>query len=398
MNQDRVIIVGAGQGGVQAAMSLRQEGHSGPITLMGSEPVLPYQRPPLSKSYLKDGAEEKLTLRPAAFFERNHIELRTGVRVEAIDRGSRSVRAGNEWFGYEHLILATGASNLVPPIPGIERAVGLRTLEDASVLRAALQRPARIAVIGGGLIGLEFAAVARRLGHEVSVSEAAPRLMQRLVSPELSERFLHKHRELGTRISLGSGVVDVNADGVVLADGTGIAADMVLVAAGVRPNAELAVEAGLETDNGIVVNATLRTADPAIYALGDCCAFPGPRGGALLRTQSVQAASDHARCIARSIATGRPHEYSAVPWFWSDQDDWKLQIAGLASPDDISIEKGDDTVLRFSTTGLTAVETINNARIHMTARKLLAGNAPWLLETLAAVDFDLTQLSSESVS
>lgn len=388
----RVVIVGAGQGGLQAAMSLRQDGHAGPITLIGAEEGLPYQRPPLSKAYLKDGAAEKLNLRPESFFERKEVTLRSGTSVKAIDREAQMVSLGEEELPYDHLILATGTRNLVPPIVGVNHTIGLRTLEDARALRAALEKPTRVAVIGGGFIGLEFAAVACSLGHDVALAEAAPRLMARVVSPEMSERFRRKHEEIGTKLHLGSGVTEVSEKGIVLADGTQILADLVLLAAGVCPNVELAEAAGLATANGIVVDETLRTADPRIFAMGDCCAFPDPQSGAMIRLESVQAATDHARCIARTIATGEAQRYSAVPWFWSDQADWKLQIAGLAGPDDTCIPVGDNTVLRFSSLGLAAVETINDVKSHMKARKLLAQEVVPSRDVLEQSNYDLTAL------
>ncbi len=385
-----VVIVGAGQGGLQAAMSLRQEGYGGPIALIGAEAGLPYQRPPLSKAYLKTGEADALALRPLSFFEKNAITLVDETRVEAIDRAARRVRAGSRSFGYDHLILATGTRNLRPAIPGIARALDLRTLADARRLRDELDRPRRIAVIGGGFIGLEFAAVARALGHDVTVAEAAPRLMARVVSPWISDRFLALHAGMGTRILLGSAVVEATGDGVVLADGRRIEADLALLAVGVRPNCELAEAAGLAVRNGIVVDSCLRTADPDVSALGDCAAFPDPRTGRPVRLESVQAATDHARAIARRLARGAVEPYAATPWFWSDQSDWKLQIAGLAGPEDECVVVGDGPVLRFAEGVLTAVETINDAKTHMKARKILGqGQAP-RRDDLARRGYDLT--------
>ncbi|WP_353475194.1 FAD-dependent oxidoreductase [Salipiger sp. H15] len=385
-----VVIVGAGQGGFQAAMSLRQEGHEGSITLIGGEPGLPYQRPPLSKAFLKTGEAEKLALRPASFFDQKAITLRPGTWVDAIDRAARQIRIGSETLDYDVLILATGTRNLRPPIPGIERALDLRTLEDARTLRAALDRPRRIAVIGGGFIGLEFAAVAAGLGHEVSVAEAAPRLMARAVSPEISRRFRDLHQALGTGLHLGNGVTEVTERGLLLAGGTELPADLVLLAAGVRPNVELAQDAGLEAANGIVVDATLRTADPRIFGLGDCAAFPEAASGRRVRLESVQAATDHARAIARTIVHGETAPYAAVPWFWSDQADLKLQIAGLADPSDEIVALENGAVLRFSGARLTAVETINDARTHMMARRLLGADVVPTRDSLLEKNYDLT--------
>lgn len=346
MSKDRVVIIGAGQGGLQAAISLRQEGHEGPITLIGAEEGLPYQRPPLSKAYLKTGEAEKLALRPESFFEKQAIGLRAGTWVDTIDRSAKEVQIGDERVPYDYLILATGTRNLQPPIPGVEKTLGLRTLEDARILRAELSRPRKIAVIGGGFIGLKFAAVARILGHVISVAEAAPRLMARV---------------------------------------------LVLLAAGVRPNAELAEASGLKVANGVVTDALMRTEDPATFALGDCAVFPDPRTGRPVRLESVQAATDQARAIAKTITKGTADRYAAVPWFWSDQSDWKLQIAGLSGPDDACVAVGDDTVLRFAGENLTAVETINNAKTHMKARRLMAGVSLPSRSELSAVDFDLTR-------
>lgn len=390
MSDGHVVIVGAGQGGFQAAMSLRQEGHAGPITLIGAEDGLPYQRPPLSKDYLKTGRAEKMALRPADFFDKKQIILRTGTTVDAIDRAARTVSIGDESLSYDHLILATGTRNLIPSIPGIDRALALRTLDDARHLRDSLAAPRRIAVIGGGFIGLEFAAVARSLGHDVHVAEAAPRLMSRVLSPEMSEAFRRKHESLGTHLHLGNGVTEVTATGLGLSDGTEIRADLILLAAGVRPNVELAAMAGLAVDNGIAVDAALRTEDPVIFALGDCCAFPDPRTGRMVRLESVQAATDHARAIAKSIVHGAADAYTAVPWFWSDQADWKLQIAGLAMPSDDRVRVDEHTVFRFDGDTLTAVETINNAKVHMRTRKLMAGRDVPTRDMLAKANYDLT--------
>ncbi len=386
-----IVIIGAGQGGLQAAMSLRQDGFEGNITLIGAEPGLPYQRPPLSKAYLKSGDAGALQLRPESFFEKKQITLVSGTRVDRIDRDARTVQAGERVFSYDHLILATGTRNLRPPIPGAELALDLRTLEDAARLRDALDRPMRCAVIGGGFIGLEFAAVARALGHEVTVAEAAPRLMARAVSPETSERFLGMHRDMGTEVLLGDPVCEVRADGISLAGGTRIAADLVLMAAGVIPNTELAAAAGLAVDNGVVVDAHMLTADPAISALGDCAVFPDPATGRPVRLESVQAATDHARLISKRLTGKAEAPYDAVPWFWSDQADSKLQIAGLAAAGDATVTRADGAIFRFAGDRLSAVETVNDARTHMLSRKRLAG-APVLRRDLEAAGFDLAEV------
>ncbi len=388
---DRIVIVGAGQGGLQAAASLRLEGFEGSIELIGAEEHIPYQRPPLSKAYLKDGDARKLLLKPATFFERKAITLHTGVNVERIDRANRVVWAGPESFAYDHLILATGTRNLRPPIPGLHHALDLRTLNDAEALREALKNTSRIVVIGGGFIGLEFAAVARSMSHDVCVAEAAPRLMSRAVSPEISKRFLKKHRDMGTIIHLDNPVCRVTGEGIVLADGSAIASDVVLLAAGVVPNTELAAAAGLLVANGVVVNEYLLTNDDCISAMGDCAVFPNPVTGLPVRLESIQAATDHAKTIASRLSRNICTPYAAVPWFWSDQSDWKLQIAGLATPQDDSVVRDDGAVMRFADNTLSAVETINDAKTHLQARKVLAG-AQVSREELAAVKYDIAAL------
>ena len=375
MSTSRVVIVGAGQGGLQAAVSLRQNGFYGSITLIGAEPRLPYQRPPLSKAYLQEGNAEALMLRPASFFESKQVSYLSGTRVLEIDRRAGEVRldgaAGDRRLGYDHLILATGARNRRPPIDGIEHACDLRTLEHAVRLREALAVPRRIAVIGGGFIGLEFAAVARKLGHEVSVIEAAARLMSRAVSSAMSLHFEGWHRACGVSLHLGRTAAGIDPDGVTLDDGTRVGADFVLLATGVRPNSELAEAAGLLTHNGVTVDAQLCSSDPAISALGDCASFPDPRSGRTVRLESIQAATDHARLIATRIAKGSCPDYAALPWFWSDQGDQKLQIAGYAGLEATEEVVSEGLVARFDAAGLVAVESVNNARVHMKARRLL---------------------------
>lgn len=384
MSLPGVVIVGAGQGGLQAAISLRQEGYAGPVTLIGAEPGLPYQRPPLSKAYLAEGDAAALVLRPKSFFAAKDITYLPGTHVEGIDRAAQQVVLPGGRLDYDRLILATGTRNLRPPVAGLDRALDLRTLADAGRLRAVLADPRRVAVIGGGFIGLEFAAAARKLGHQVAVIEAADRVMARVVSPLMSRCFAMLHHDWGTEVHLGQPAVAVDETGVTLADGTRVAADTVLLAAGVCPNTELAGAAGLATENGIRLDAHLRTSDPAIFALGDCASFPDPRTGRRVRLESVQAATDHARLIAAQIAKGTEAPYAAVPWFWSDQGDRKLQIAGLAGPDATEAILADGIIARVDAMGVAALETVNNAGAHMRARRLLAGHAPVSLEDMAA--------------
>lgn len=407
MAPDRVVIVGAGQGGFQAAASLRQDGFTGRVTLVGDEPGLPYQRPPLSKAYMKDGDPKRLALRPEAFFEDARIERIEG-RATAIDRSAARLDIeGAASLAYDHLILATGARNAEPPIAGLAEAVaqravvGLRTLADAELIRDRIAAARRAVVIGGGFIGLEFAAVARGAGLDVTVVEAADRLMSRVVSPEISQHFLEVHSALGVDVRLGAAAGAIEPGAISLATGERIAGDLILLAAGVRPNVELAAAAGIETGNGITVDVRLVTSDPAVSALGDAALFPRPDGGSV-RLESVQAAVDHARHIARRLAVGDGSAYAAVPWFWSDQSDRKLQIAGLRHRADrtVAIPGPAERPVVLSLDGdvLRAVETVNAPAPHMAARRLLAAGRPVTLGEIEASGFDLPKLAKAAAA
>lgn len=397
----RIVIIGTGQGGQQMAASLRQEGFQGEILMLGEEPGLPYQRPPLSKAYMANGNAGALLLKPASFYERSAIVLRDGVRATAIDRAAREVVTGDgARHPYDHLVIATGARNAAPPIPGLGApgVVKLRTLADAEHIRRRLAATRHAVVVGGGFIGLEFAAMARAAGVAVTVVEAAPRLMSRALSPEMADWFLKLHLGMGSEVLLDAPVAGVltgadgQASGVVLAGGREVSGDLVLMATGVRPNSELAEAAGLACANGILVDATLATADPAISALGDVAAFPGPLGQPL-RLESVQAAVDHARHIARRLVGGTSTPYAAVPWFWSDQGKAKLQIAGLLTNADRTVvlpqPEAAPVVLLFRDNHLAAVETVNAAGIHMAARRMIG--CP--LAQLETHDFDLRAMA-----
>lgn len=390
----RVVVIGTGQGGFQLAASLRQEGFGGAITLIGDEAGLPYQRPPLSKGYMADGDAERLLLKPAAFYDRANVTLTASTRATRIDREARVVEtADGGRYPYDHLVLATGARAFRPPVPGLDNAavVELRTLADAIRLRERLARTRHAVVIGGGFIGLEFAAMARSQDVEVTVVEAAPRLMARAVTPPVSDWFLNAHRAMGTNVLLGVDVQAVEEQGTIrLSTGGVIAGDLILAATGVRPNVELASEAGLEVQNGVVVDGHLLTSDPAISALGDCAAFP-VADGCRLRLESVQAAVDHARHIARRLAKGEAAHYAALPWFWSDQGKHKLQIVGLCNGADeflaVPQPDGQAVVLSFVAGRLAAVETVSNPGQHLAARKLIGASRA----ELASANFDLKE-------
>ena len=410
MAEPRVVIVGTGQGGLQAAASLREAGFAGPVTLIGDEPDLPYQRPPLSKAYLLGKmAEEGLRLRSEAFYAKNGIDLLAGERVAAIDRATRRVRlnSGPE-IGFDHLVLATGARNRPLPVPGadLDGVLYLRTLAEARDLKARIAAVRQVVVVGAGFIGLEFAAVARQLGKEVHVVEATQRPMGRAVSAQMSWFFTERHMGWGARLLLGAGVARLLGEGgrvvaVEATDGQRLPADLVVVGIGVLPNADLAAGAGLPVQDGIVVDRQLRTADPAISAIGDCARYPSRFADGPVRLESVQNAADQGRCVAARIA-GRPAAYDAVPWFWSDQGDLKLQIVGLTAGHDATALRGDPASGRFSVfcfrgERLVGIELVNRPADHMAGRRLLAGE-PGLTPAQAADEaFDLKAHATTSI-
>lgn len=396
-----VAIIGAGHGGFQLAQSLRELGYGAPITLIGDEPGMPYQRPPLSKAYLKDGEEERLWFRQETFFADQDIAYLAPTRVGSVDLDDRRlVLEDRRQIDFETLVFATGARNRVLPLPGIElaRVVELRTLMDAKSLRARFDTIKRAVVIGGGFIGLEFAAVARTAEVEVTLLEAAPRVMGRVVSEPMSAHFQALHTDSGVDLRLGAMAKAItstdgeHADGVELTDGSQVAGDIVLVAAGVVPNTDLAEAAGIACDNGIVVDERLQTSAPGVYAIGDCASFV-PRGqSGRMRLESVQNAADGARAVASTIA-GTPKVLEEVPWFWSDQGDAKLQIAGLTHDADRieAVDRGPGKLAVFCFRGsdFIGVETVNSPGDHMAARRLLALPEPLPHQMLAEADFDL---------
>jgi 3-phenylpropionate/trans-cinnamate dioxygenase ferredoxin reductase component len=404
----RVVIVGAGHAGFQLAASLRQGGFDGTIQLLSDEPVLPYQRPPLSKDYL-DGkiGLDLLLMRPEAFYRDHRIDYLPKARATEIDRAGRRLRlAAGERLDYDHLVLATGARNRVPPLPGIELdgIVYLRNLAETDDLRERLVAAEHLIVIGAGFIGLEFAAIARSKGKPVHILELTDRVMGRVVCPPTSEFFAAAHRKHGVEFSFGAQAVRIAArngkvDHLELADGRTLPADLVLVSIGVVPNGELAAEAGLAVQNGIVVDAQLLTEDPAISAIGDCCAYPSAHaGGNMTRLEAVQNAADHARCVADRLL-GKPRPYTALPWFWSEQGELRLQIAGLtAGHDDTairgSVESGEFSVFCYRDGKLLGIESINRPADHAHARRLLAAGGEVTPEQAGDDSFDLRAAAS----
>jgi 3-phenylpropionate/trans-cinnamate dioxygenase ferredoxin reductase subunit len=378
-----VVIVGAGQAGLQCAASLRDGGYHGAIALLGDEPHLPYQRPPLSKAVLlgKQGANE-VALRDAAWFTDQRITFHPGLRATGIDRAARRVATARDDMAYDHLVLATGAHarSMVLPGAGRDGVLTLRGLDDALALKAALDAAQHVVVIGGGFIGLEVAAVAARLGRQVAVIESAPRLMARAVSTAMADAFLALHGAHGVTVRLSARVAAIEgagrADAVRLADGTRLPADLVLLGVGAAPDATLAGAAGLPCPNGISVDADMRTPDARVFAIGDVAWHPNPHAGGHIRLESVQGAIDQAKCAASAIL-GHAQPYAALPWFWSDQFDAKLQIAGWGAGHDQAVPRGDPASGKFSVFlyragRLVAVESVNRAADHMLARRLLA--------------------------
>ncbi|MGY8708817.1 FAD-dependent oxidoreductase [Bradyrhizobium sp. 18BD] len=401
MTEGPVIIVGAGHGGYQVAASLRQAGFADRICLINDEAHLPYQRPPLSKAYIKGSAgPESLMFRPEKFYQDQKIELIAG-RAVSIDRAGRKVLlASGETLPYGHLVLATGARNRLLDLPNanLPDVKYLRILDDSEALRKLMPSKTRVVVIGAGFIGLEFAATARIKGLEVDVLELAPRVMARAVTAEVSEYFQARHREAGIRIHLGVQATSIEAEGgkvtgVSLSDGRHLPADLIVVGVGVLPNIELAAEAGLPIAAGIIVDEYLSTADPNISAIGDCALFASPRFGSSLRLESVQNATDHARCLAARL-TGDRKPYDGHPWFWSDQGDDKLQMAGLTTGYDRVVLRGNPAKKAFSAfcyhgDRLLGIESVNRAGDHMFGRRLQAMDRSITPEQAADESFDL---------
>jgi 3-phenylpropionate/trans-cinnamate dioxygenase ferredoxin reductase subunit len=384
----RIVVVGAGQAGAALAARLRALGHRGPLTLVGGEPEPPYQRPPLSKAYLKgEMTRERLHLRPASFYAAEAIELRTGVAAVAIDRALREiVLADGARLPYDRLALTTGATprRLPAAIGGdLDGVLTMRSLADADQLAARLAPGARAVVVGGGYIGLEAAAVLVGAGIAVTLIEAAPRILARVAAPATADYFRDLHRAHGVDIREGAALVRLTGEtrvtGAELATGETLPADLVLVGIGVVPDTHLAEAAGLAIENGVVVDEAGRTADPAIFAAGDCASFP--HAGARIRLESVPHAIDQAEAVAAAMLD-RPVPYIARPWFWSDQYDVKLQIAGLNAGWDRTIVRpgarpGAESVWYYAGRRLLAVDAMNDPRAYMTGKRWIeAGVSP----------------------
>ena len=382
---DRIVVIGAGQAGSSLTAKLRNLGFENEIVLIGDEPVPPYQRPPLSKGYLLgEMTEERLYLRPAEFYEEQGIELRTTARVAQIDPETRTVHLDNEALTYDALALTTGSVPLHLPAKiggNLKNVYSVRSLADVDQMRSEFTKGRRVLIVGGGYIGLEAAAVAAKLGLEVTLAEMADRILQRVAAPETSDYVRALHQSQGVNILEGTGLSRLIGDGKVekaeLSNGDVLGVDFVIVGIGIMPGDALAADAGLEIENGIKTDAHGRTSDPNIWAAGDCASFP--YRGERIRLESVQNAIDQAELVAANIL-GAETEYDPTPWFWSDQFDLKLQIAGLNTGyDRIAVRKSEEAMSHWYYRGetLLAVDAMNDPRAFMVSKRLIdAGKSP----------------------
>lgn len=385
MNNEHCVIVGGSHAAASLAASLRQEGWEGKISIIGDEPYLPYHRPPLSKAYFcGEKSEPELHIRPMSFYEQHNIDLLLGSRVVDIDSNEKKVMLHDGGsVPYSKLALTTGAKVRKIPIPGNELAgvFYLRDLNDVEQIKKYVGTDKSAVIVGGGYIGLETAASLRKLGMKVTVLEALPRVLQRVTAPEVSEFYSRVHREEGvdirTEVAIEAITGTSKVEAVKLADGGQIDCHLVVIGVGVVPETELAEKAGLTVDNGIVVDEHARTSNPDIVAAGDCTSHHNPIYQRSLRLESVQNATDQARIAAKTLC-GKPVVYNALPWFWSDQYDLKLQIAGLSQGFDQVVIRGDTkngrsfAAFYFHAGRLIAVDAINRPKEFMMSKRALA--------------------------
>jgi len=420
---DPVVIIGGGQAGVQLCLSLRKSKFDGPVVMYSAEENAPYHRPPLSKGFLLEKVgEDKLPMRPLSFYSAKSIDLQLGRRVTSIDLAGKFITCSDDQGGddrqpYSWLVLATGASPRQLPIEGVELdgVHCLRNLDDSRAIKAGLSGVNSLVVIGAGFIGLEVAAAARSLGKRVTVFDSADRVMARAVAPAISQWFQQMHEESGVDLRLGESISAVGGnDGRVshvdCANGERLAAEMVVIGVGVTPDSEVAARAGLHCDNGVVVDEYCRTSDPFVFAAGDCASHPNPFANVhRLRLESIQNATDQARTVATNIAASaegsatapvKPaalSSYCSVPWFWSDQGEHSLQMAGLSFGADSYVTRGEPasnsfSVYHYRAGNLLAVDSVNMPRDHMLARKLIEAGVSPANEQSADPSFDLKSL------
>ncbi|RWD66998.1 FAD-dependent oxidoreductase [Mesorhizobium sp.] len=384
-----VVIVGAGHAGVQAAASLREEGYEGPVVLIGDERELPYHKPPLSKTFIKDPEAKPQPLRGEAFYSGNTIDYRPGVRIDSIDaRAGRLNVAGGGTLGFDRLVLATGSRPRLLKLDGAGLAgvVSLRSLADARLIRELSAQSEDVVILGGGFIGLEIAATLRAAGRNVTVVEAVDRLLGRAVAPIIAAHVRQRLEAIGVRILTGTTVARLEGDSgrvsaAITSSGVRLPAQMVIIGIGVVPNVELAEAAGIAVSNGIRVDQHMQSTIPEILAIGDAAAYRHWFTGGDVRLESVQNATDQARLAARTIL-GHAEPFTAVPWFWSDIGDMKLQMVGLTQGSDHHVVLGDladnkFSIYHYAGDRLLGIESVNRPADHMLGRKMLgAGFSP----------------------
>lgn len=391
-----VVIVGAGHAGVQAAASLREDGYDAPVILISDENELPYHKPPLSKTFIKDAEAKPQPLRGEAFYTGNAIDYRAGIRIDRIDAGGRRVDiAGGGTLAFDHLILATGSRPRVLPLPGsdLSGVLSLRSLADARRIRELSAQSEDVVILGGGFIGLEIAATLRSAGRTVTVVEAVDRLLGRAVAPVVASHVRQRLEATGVRILTGTSISKLEGENghvvaAITSSGERLLARMVIVGIGAVPNVELAQEAGLTIANGIRVDHQMRSSMPEILAIGDAASYRHWFTGGDVRLESVQNATDQARLAARTI-TGHADAYSAVPWFWSDIGDMKLQMVGLTAGGDGHVVLGDlpdnkFSIYHYAGDRLLGIESVNRPGDHMLGRKMLGAGFSPTPETVAA--------------
>lgn len=399
-----IVIVGAGHAAGQAVVTLRQKNFAGKIILLGDEEYYPYQRPPLSKKFLAgEMPAERLYIKPPSFYDDPGIDVRLGTRVTRIDPAGKSVSdAQKNVYAYDDLIIATGARVRKLDLPGsnLPKVHYLRNIQDVTAMHQGMHEGARLVIIGAGYIGLEVAAVAVSKGLQVTVIEMESRVMSRVVSAEVSDFYQAEHIKHGVNLMLSTGLAGFSGSNTVervnLTDGTSMPADIVLIGVGVVPNIELALDAGLDVDNGIRVNEYCCTSEPHIYAIGDCSNHPNSLLQRQLRLESVHNAVEQAKTAASNICGGEV-QYAQVPWFWSDQYDLKLQIAGISQGYDQTVLRGDPATRAFSCLylrngQLIAIDSINAPKDFMQSKALIGRHAVISAATLANVDLALKDM------
>jgi 3-phenylpropionate/trans-cinnamate dioxygenase ferredoxin reductase subunit len=400
-----VVIVGAGHGGAQVAIMLRTQKFTGTIAIIGDEPELPYERPPLSKEYFAGEKEfERIQLRPAKYWDEREVTMLLGKRVVSVDPAAHVVTTeGGETIGYGKLVWATGGHPRMLPIPGgnLPGVQGVRTRADADAMKAASESAGQIVVIGGGYIGLEAAAVLRKAGKKVVLLEAQNRVLARVAGHELSRFYEQEHRDHGVDLRLDVDVEAIEGEtrvtGVRLSDGEVIAADLVIVGIGIVPAVEPLIAAGAEGGNGVLVDALCKTSLPDIYAIGDCAAHENHfAAGVVIRLESVQNANDQANVVAKGIV-GDEAPYHAIPWFWSNQYDLKLQTAGLSTGHDRAVMRGDPATRSFSVVYLKdgkviAIDCVNATKDYVQGRMIVTAGLVATAEQLADTETPLKAL------